>query len=473
MKAFNAYCSSWVLTVFLLFTISLLSSPVFAKSETSSKSSNDTYTSLEKSEKEELFSVYARKIQHTLRNGYAKYADFGIAIHTAEGEIIYEHNSARAYKPASNMKLITSAVALEKLGPDFRFKTDIFIDGYLQYGVLHGNLIVSGSTDPLLSGYFDSKINDVVTQWVDSLYTLGIQQIRGEVILDNSYYVGNDVDLPENEDYAPVKFSTVASFSHANSDQLNKVSRVRVIRTRNGSKRVIRRGFRRGSRLKRVKIEPNAYLCDVLFEELKARNIIFSEGIEKINYSQNIDRTRWKHIYSHYSDPLSKIIGRTNKNSDNFYADQLLRTLGGEYRGEASLEKGVEVVNNFLAYTVGVDCSDFMMVDGSGLSHDNKVTPNILVRVMKYMKRRSPYFNTYYESLSIPTVDGTLISRIHHELATNIRAKTGSISGIISLSGYLTSRSGLDIYFSIIGNSYRKKTLKRVEDKICKILLDI
>ena len=472
MKTSGYYYSRLALILFFSIIVAMLSHEGFAN-PSSKTGSSSSLSSLDKAERKDIYSTYAKKIHRTTKNGYAKYASFGIAIHTAEGEVIYEQNSQRPFKPASNMKLVTSAVALEKLGPDFRFQTDIFIDGYLQYGVLHGNLIISGSTDPILSGYFDSRINDIVRQWVDTLYTLGIQQIRGEVILDNSYYVGNEVDISDDENYVPINFSTVASFSNANSEQLNKVSRVRVIRTHKGAKQVIRRGFRRGSKLKRVQIEPNAYLSDALFEEFKTRNIIFTEGIEKINYSHNVDRTRWKHVYSHYSSPLSKILGRTNKNSDNFYADQLLRTLGGEYRGEATLKKGVEVVKDFLTYTIGVSCTDFVMVDGSGLSHDNKVTPTILVKVMKYMKRRSDHFNTYYESLSIPTVDGTLSSRIHHELATNIRAKTGSISGIISLSGYLTTRSGLDIYFSIIGNSYRKKTLKRVEDKICKILLDI
>ncbi|ACF13391.1 D-alanyl-D-alanine carboxypeptidase/D-alanyl-D-alanine-endopeptidase [Chloroherpeton thalassium ATCC 35110] len=421
----------------------------------------------------ELLATGEKKIRYLLRQGGLSATRFGILIQTADGETIYEQNPNGLIKPASNLKLVTTAAALEKLGPDFKFRTDIFIDGYLSYGVLHGNLIISGSTDPLLSGFFDGQINEIVKQWVDTLYTLGVQQVRGEVILDNSYYVGNDVEIDDGEEYAPVQFSTVASFTRANTSQLNRVSRVRVINTRSGTKKVVRRGFSRGSRLKRVRIEPNIYLTDALVGEMKARNIIFSEGIEKINYSQKIDRTQWKHIYSHYSAPLSEILSRTNKTSDNFYADQLLRTLGGEYRGEASIEKGIEVVNDFLLYNVGASRDEFHIVDGSGLSHDNQVTPNLLVEVMKYMKRRSKYFSDYYESLSIPTVDGTLVSRIHHELATNIRAKTGSISGITSLSGYLKSRSGMDIYFSIIGNSYRKRTLKRVEDKICKILLDL
>jgi len=456
----------------LLFALPTLQAKNLAEEAKKSQPAHFENTS-EAEVRAERLALGAKKIRYLLNRGSLRWTRFGISIQTTDGETIYERSPKKLIKPASNLKLVTTATALEKLGPDFRFRTDIFIDGYLSYGVLHGNLIISGSTDPLLSGFFDGRINEVVKQWVDTLYTLGVQQIRGEVILDNSYYVGNDVEVDGDEEGAPVQFSTVASFTRANTSQLNRVSRVRVIRTRSGRKRVVRRGFRRGSRLKRVRIEPNIYLSDALVNEMKARNIIFSEGIEKINYSQKIDRTEWKHIYSHHSKPLSEILKRTNKSSDNFYADQLLRTLGGEYRGEASIEKGIEVVNDFLLYDVGVSQDEFHIVDGSGLSHDNQITPNLLVDVMKYMKRRSKYFPIYYESLSIPTVDGTLISRIHHKLATNIRAKTGSISGIISLSGYLKSRSGMDIYFSIIGNSYRKRTLKRVEDKICKILLDL
>ncbi|NTW48494.1 MAG: D-alanyl-D-alanine carboxypeptidase/D-alanyl-D-alanine-endopeptidase [Chlorobiales bacterium] len=404
--------------------------------------------------------------------GALRSTSFGISIQTDEGEVIYEQNPTRPVKPASNLKLVTTAVALEKLGPEFRFQTDIFYDGYLTYGVLHGNLIISGSTDPVLSGYFDGRINDIVRQLVDTLYTLGIHEIRGDVILDNSYYVGDEV-IEADEDYLPISFSTVASFSQANSSQMGRVSRVRVIRTRHGKKRVVRSGFSRGSRLRRVTIEPNVYMTNALLKEFQSRNMVLSNGIEKVNNTGKIDRTTWKHIYTHYSEPLSRILMRTNKNSDNFYADQLLRTLGGELHGEASIEKGIAAVEQFLLYSVGVDRREFTLADGSGLSHENLVTPNLLVEVMKYMKHRSSYFTTYYESLSIPTVDGTLSSRIFHELATNIRAKTGTISGVTSLSGYLTSRSGLDIYFSIICNGSRKKTLKNVEDRICQVLLEI
>lgn len=466
------YFSKWIVVLFfsILSTITT-SGPTYAGTDLPAKKTL-AITRLDKDSKAKRLAEFSDQIKQLLGQGALRSANFGVSIQTDDGETIYEQNPSRPVKPASNLKLVTTAAVLEKLGPDFRFQTDIFYDGYLTYGVLHGNLIISGSTDPILSGYFDGRINDIVRHLADTLYTLGIHEIRGEVVLDNSYYVGDEI-IEADEDYMPIEFSTVASFSQANSNQLSRVSRVRVIRTRRGKKQVVRSGFSRGSRLRRVTIEPNVYMTNTLLKEFQSRNMIISNGIEKVNNFGKIDRTTWKHIFTHYSEPLSRILMRTNKNSDNFYADQLLRTLGGELHGEASIAKGIKSVEQFLTANVGVDRKEFTLADGSGLSHDNLVTPNLLVEVMKYMKHRSPYFNAYYESLSIPTVDGTLSSRIFHELATNIRAKTGTISGVTSLSGYLTSRSGVDIYFSIICNGSRKQSGRRVEDRICQVLLDI
>jgi D-alanyl-D-alanine carboxypeptidase/D-alanyl-D-alanine-endopeptidase (penicillin-binding protein 4) len=415
----------------------------------------------------------AEKIARTFRS---RQHAFGVLIQTASGKILYELNSNRLFKPASNLKLITSAVAIEKLKPDFRYRTEFYIDGDITPdGVLHGNLIVSGSPDPILSGFFDQRINDIVHSWIDTLHARGISAILGDLILDNSYYFGNHVALAEQDSYKPLEFLTVASFRNADEKQLSKakVRRYRTIKLKNGKTKKVAYRYRRRARLRKVTVEPNAYMMEVLMTELQKRHMIVHDEVKKIAYSLTLDRTKWKHLYTHFSPPLEELLKIINKHSDNFYADQLLRTLGGEFRGEGSIEKGIDVVREFLIYNVYARPDEFQLVDGSGLSHDNLVTPELLVRVMHYMRSRSEHFQAYYESLSIPTVDGTLGGRIRHELATNIRAKTGSISGVISLSGYLTSRSGQQIYFSIIGNNAGKRRAKAIEDKICKYLLEI
>ncbi|MCS6989765.1 MAG: D-alanyl-D-alanine carboxypeptidase/D-alanyl-D-alanine-endopeptidase [Chloroherpetonaceae bacterium] len=456
---------------FFLLVASLLwlTSPLFALGGKKRGAERIALSGLTEAER---MSECAEKIARELRS---KQRGFGVLIQTASGVALYSLNSNRLFKPASNIKLITSAVAIEKLKPDFRYRTEFFIDGEIAPdGVLHGNLIVSGSPDPILSGFFDQRINDIVLAWIDTLRARGISAILGDLILDNSYYFGNDVSLAKQDSYKPLEFFTVANFRNADVKQLSKarVRRYRVIKLKNGKTRKVAY-YRRRARLRKVIVEPNAYMMEVLMQELQKRQMIAREEVKKIAYSTTLDRTKWKHIYTHFSEPLSELLKIINKHSDNFYADQLLRALGGELRGDGSIEKGLDVVREFLIYDVGASPDEFYLADGSGLSHANLVTPELLVKVLRYMRARSPHFVAYYESLSIPTVDGTLGGRIHHELAKNIRAKTGSISGVISLSGYLTSRSGQQIYFSIIGNNVGKRRAKATEDRICKYLLEI
>jgi serine-type D-Ala-D-Ala carboxypeptidase/endopeptidase (penicillin-binding protein 4) len=396
---------------------------------------------------------------------------FGIVIQTDSGDEVYSRNANLLLKPASNLKLVTSAVVLEKLGSSYRYQTEFFYDGTITDGVLHGDLIICGSTDPILSGYFDSRIDDITRTWADTLLARGVTRIDGHVVLDNSIYYGNDFEKSSGN----LKFETVASFSHADERQLAKVSRIRTIKTRKGIIKKVRTGFRRRSKLKMVSIQPNMYAMETFMTALQERHITVQSSFDYAGLSKKLDRTAWRHFYTHYSLSLGEAIKIVNKNSDNFYADQVLRTLGYELRGAASIEKGIDVVREFLTMNINAAASEFQLKDGSGLSHDNHVTPALLVRVMKYMKKNSLNFHQYYESLSVPTVDGTLAGRISHELARNIRAKTGTISGVISLSGYLTSRNGTCMTFSIIGNDTgrKRKRTQQVEDRICKYLLEI
>lgn len=459
-------------TFFLLslFSLLLVSSSLSAYDEKKRKSEPATLCG---STEAERLNDCAEKIARELRS---KKNAFGVLIQTASGEDLYALNANRLFKPASNLKLITSAAAIEKLKPDFRYHTEFYIDGEVTPdGILHGNLIVSGSPDPILSGFFDQRINDIVHSWIDTLNAHGIYTILGDLILDNSYYFGNHVALANQDTYKPLEFFTVASFKNADATQLSKakIRRYRTVKLKNGKTKKVAYRYRNKTRLRKVTVEPNVYMMDVMMKELHKRQMIVSDEVKKIAYSTSLDRTKWKHFYTHTSAPLSELLKIINKNSDNFYADQLLRTLGGEFRGEGSIDKGIEVVREFLIYNIYARPDEFQLVDGSGLSHANLVTPELLVKVMRYMRSRGENFDVYYESLSIPTVDGTLGGRIHHELAKNIRAKTGSITGVISLSGYLTSRSGQQIYFSIIGNNAGKRRAKAIEDRICKYLLEI
>jgi D-alanyl-D-alanine carboxypeptidase/D-alanyl-D-alanine-endopeptidase (penicillin-binding protein 4) len=432
-----------------------------------------TLTSIDEAER---FYECASKIETAIdKSRYFSRSNIGIVIKSDDGRIVYQRNQNKLLKPASNLKLVTSAIALEKLGPDFRYETQLYLDGTVTNGTLNGNIIIVGTADPLLSGYFDGRINTIVAQWADTLQARGIKAITGDVVLDNSYFTNNEFG-DEEDAPAPkphnISFATVASFTNANASQLAKVTRTKIVKTKSGKKVKRVYGFKRGTRRKLVSVEPNVYTANAFIKELRSRNMISSEEMRKINYSLSIDRTKWKYFYTSVSPKLGDILKITNKLSDNFYADQLTRTLGAEFNGEGTLESGLDVEREFLKLNVGIAEKDVQLADGSGLSHDNFVTPATLIRLMDFMKREKN-FDTYYESLSIPMMDGTLQGRINHELASNIRAKTGTISGVTSLSGYMTSRNGKNLTFSILCNGpYHKKSM-RLEDEICKLLLEI
>lgn len=404
------------------------------------------------------FALLKQSLDKTLSNKLYNRTKFGIHIQYEDGETIYEKNSDKKFIPASTLKIITTAASLNKLGPDYRYKTDISTDGEIVNGVIEGNLIIHGTADPKLSGYFDSEIDLVVKAWVDTLESLGIRKIEGSVFLDNTYF-------DDGSGKTKTSFMTVASFDKAGKGQLNQ-----IVKGKNGKPVKQKVRLKRRSTRKFVSVSPNQYLGNQFVKELNKRKMIDQKFIEEnFDIPESISFTR---LFQHRSEPLIDILKRTNKHSDNFYADQLMRTLGYEFGSGASLKEGIKVVSEFLTEKVGLSEGEFRLSDGSGISHDNNVSAQSLTTILNFMAN-DKYAGVFYESLSIPTIDGTLKNRIRHPMAENIRAKTGSISGVTSITGYLKSSTGKKIVFSILCNGGRQKRLMVLEDQICKTLLNL
>lgn len=398
-----------------------------------------------------------KSLDKTLANKIYNRTQFGIHIQYEDGETIYEKNSDKTFIPASTLKIITTATALNKLGPNYFYRTDVSTDGEISDGIVEGNIIIHGTADPKLSGYFDAEIDQIVKSWVDSLEVLGIKKIEGNIFLDNSYF-------EDASGKSKISFMTVASFDKAAKGQLNQ-----VVLGKNGKpvKQKIR--LKRRSTRKYVSVMPNQYLGNAFVKELNKRKMTKQKFIEQnFDIPDSVSFTR---LFQHRSEPLLDILKRTNKNSDNFYADQLIRTLGYELGSGGSLKEGIAVVNRFLIHGVGLSESEFKLSDGSGISHDNHISAQSLTSILNFMANDN-YANVYYDSFSIPTVDGTMKNRIKHPMAENIRAKTGSITGVTSLSGYLKSSTGKKLIFSILCNGGRAKRLMNLEDQILKTLLD-
>jgi D-alanyl-D-alanine carboxypeptidase/D-alanyl-D-alanine-endopeptidase (penicillin-binding protein 4) len=178
-----------------------------------------------------------------------------------------------------------------------------------------------------------------------------------------------------------------------------------------------------------------------------------------------------KVLASYESPPLSEIIKVINKRSQNFYAEQVFRTLGKIFGGEGSTQKSVEVVKNALAQ-MGIAPESISIYDGSGLSRLNLVTPFQILTLLNYMYRHE-YFSYFYESLPIAGVDGTLETRMRKTKAQgNVRAKTGYVQYTRSLSGYVKTIDGELVAFAMMVNNYLVpvSTANMVQDIVCQRL---
>lgn len=409
------------------------------------------------------------------------------------GEVIYKRNADKLFIPASNMKLFTSAAVLILLGPNYVYETNLFANGIIKNGSLEGDLIIQGSGDPTISNrFFPGSITNIFENWADSLITKGITKINGNVYGDDtnfdniglgkgwaweneSYWFSapsgalsfndnsieirispTDINFPANIKVIPeTKYVTLISkvVTVGNSEEQSiKVSRLRGTNLISISGKIKKNS---STIIENVSIsDPTMFFLTILKEVFEKKGITITGKIgsinssEKIIFSQNLTP-----LIVHQSVPIKLIIKELNKNSNNFYAEQLLKTIGLEVYGYGSTENGVKACRE-LFNEMGINPETMMMVDGSGLSQLNLVTPRQIVNLLSYM-HKSELFNYFYDSLPIAGVDGTLSNRMIKTAAqNNVRAKAGFNVNTSTLSGYVKTVSGEMLSFSILINNF-------------------
>jgi len=416
---------------------------------------------------------------------------------------IYEHNPDILMMPASNFKLLVSATALEQLGPDYTFKTEVYTTGKLNNGVLDGHIIIKGGGDPVL---LTADVTDLAKQ----VKAAGICLINGSVIADDTlfdkqrlgwgwgwadltyYYAAeisaltlnrNTVDvyvhpgktegadaeikLVPDTDYLTIESTaTTGKPGSRNTIYVNRALGQNVLRI-GGS---IAQGEKVTRRTAVVTVkEPGLYAACVFASELAKQGVKVTGSV--IEGKTPVDA---KLVASHTSPPLSRILVLLNKPSDNLIAETLLKDLGAIVKGRGSSSAGAEVEMDF-AKSIGMDPSELSVADGSGLSRMNYISASNLAVLLSYMYS-SKNGKVFLDSLPIAGVDGSLRSRMRSTSAEgNVRAKTGYIGRVSSLSGYVNTKSGEPLAFSILFNNHlcRKSEATMLEDKICALLADL
>ncbi|HEV3051950.1 MAG TPA: D-alanyl-D-alanine carboxypeptidase/D-alanyl-D-alanine-endopeptidase, partial [Longimicrobium sp.] len=434
----------------------------------------------------------AARIDSILARPQLARAQWGIEVRDAStGQTLYARNAARRFIPASNLKLIVSATAAHHLDPEFRFRTGLYAAGPVRDGVLQGDLILYGRGDPMISArYFPSR-TAVFEMLADSLRARGIRRVEGRLVADESWF-RNDYWRPDWEAYdlrwwyaAPVGALGFNDNSidfriepgarvgarpritgHPESGAWTLDNTARTVAAGRPSTFDLQRGVLRGqvmaygnlplgsgARTESFAVdEPAVWTASVFYETLERKGI--TVAYDPILVVSNPDSSRigtstllveWR------SPPLPQAIGPVLMNSQNWFAELLVKTLGREVRGEGSWDAGLAVERAFLTGVVGIDSADFVLRDGSGLSDRNLVTPRALVRLLDYV-RRTPRQAIVRRALPVSGAqDGSLRSRLT-DLRGRVAAKTGYIGGVDSMSGFITMPDGREVIFSIISN---------------------
>jgi len=416
------------------------------------------------------------------------------------GEIISEYNPDMALRPASTLKLLSTATALELLTPDYRYITILEYSGKIDTArhVLNGNLIIKGGGDPTLgSGYFDqTKSKQFLKQWKEAVSRMGIDSVTGSVIADASVFshemvppswswqnIGNyfgagpcGLTIEDNtysiyfntgakvgDTAKPVKISpTIPGLiieNHVTADSVNWDNSI-IFGAPYGKKRVIRGELPVGRHLFRVKgsMPDPAYIAAWQFD-----SALNAAGIRIAGSPTTLRRLKEKGspLLFHdtpfdtlFSPPLSQIIAQTNIHSINLFAEHCALSAGIALGATPETTVAMDSIISFW-FAKGMDTEGIRLTDGSGLSQYDVITPRQMVFLLTYMKNNSHWFNAYYQSLAVGGETGTLEDMFFNTAARgNIHAKSGTIDGAKAYSGYVTSKSGRQIAFSMMVNNF-------------------
>lgn len=448
-------------------------------------------------------------------------AYWGIQVTDLEtGRSLYQRNADKRFVPASNMKLLTTAAALDALGPDFRYTTTLFAEGPIREGTLTGSLVVRGSGDPTFGArYTGGDLTLVFRQWADSLKALGVHRITGPVVGDDNVF--DDVSIGEGWDwndlvwyYAPeisgLQFNEGVVRLAVHGTSPGRPARIEVtpdvgyvqVVNRSTTRRSggVREGYDRAlgenvftvtSAVPRGRTEiedvavvnPTTYFVRVMLAVFEQEGIeVDGEPVDVDAWGRSPRYDALTRVAVHRSPALSAIVGETNASSNNLHAEHLLRTLGAEHPDASrsipgSAASGAAVVLRTLE-KMGVRALDVRVADGSGLSALNRVSPRAIVSLLSYMHNHPNGEGTtlaFYRSLAVGGRTGTLRNRYRRGNARgNVRAKTGYIRGARTLSGYVDAANGHRLAFSLLCNQYSTSTrrVEQAQDAIVELLAD-
>ena len=330
---------------------------------------------------------------------------------------LYTYNHRQMLRPASCMKLVTSITALDQLGPNYEYQTRLFYTGEIIGRTLVGNIYCVGGFDPMITQ------EDVITL-ASSIRQLGIDSIRGQIVADRSFK--ESLEYGEGwcwDDDNPYLFA--------------------------------------------LTIGRKDNFTTTLAEEIARLGI----NLEKVELMQGRKPTQAKMI-DVCCHSIKQVLQRMMKDSDNFYAESMFYQTAASTGHHPATAVDARNITKKLINRLGLDANRYRIADGSGLSLYNYVTVELLVKLLRHAWRTPSIAKALMPALPVAGVDGTLKSRMQNTRAQgNVRAKTGTLTGISSLAGYCTAPNGHELAFAIINQGILDKTTgKAFQGRVCQVL---
>lgn len=429
-------------------------------------------------------------------------ADFGLSVTRAsDGASLAEFGADLRINPASNAKLATSAAALALLKPEFRFKTEYYIKGRVKEGVLWGDLIVKGYGDPTV-------VSERLMRVANELYLYGIERVRGAIIVDDSYFDGQEDargwELEENPDraYAAPVSATSLNYNaiaiHIRPGEKGELATVQVdppvamatlegeVNTQRWGRRlrIYTKPDRHGTlvqvsgavsyrdpprRWYRRVYDPAMYFGHTLAHFMQQRGIRVTKRIKRGTVPSGA-----KLIHIDVSKRLTQIISDLNHYSNNFVAETLVKTIGAEATGApGSFHVGLALIREYLEDDLGFQKGAYTLGNGSGLNDVNRLTARQTTTLLRAMATDFEIGTEFATSLAVSGTQGTIRSRMKRGPARRrIRAKTGTLRGVSALSGYVVTPNNEVLCFSILTQGYRTsvRDIWKVQNAIGEVL---
>lgn len=513
-------------SVVVLLSLSLMAAADIRAGQPQARSQAPRTTNAPVSQQTETLDALRERIAAHIAQPRFAAASWGVKIVSLDSrKTLFEHNAQKYFNPASNAKLYTAALALNRLGAGYRIRTSLYSTMRADAsGTLKADLIVYGRGDPAMAarlnnGDYLKGLDPLVSQLVNA----GVRRIEGDLVGDESYFAGppfgagwewddlqayygaetsaltiddNSLDLfvkPADRQGIPCRVTTGPPTSFVTiinrTQTAPRGSESRIVMYRPVGENIIyvsgRLAIDNTGYYTAVAVHnPAGLFVNLLKEALAARGIVVNgrarvidwkfREVTPINFSKMIELGYVESI------PLVDIVRETLKPSQNLYAQLLLLQVGANAEANSATgspemperdtraranpalqpptfstteDSGVALMNEFVTQA-GIKSSDVLLEEGSGLSRRDVITPDATAKLLDYASR-APWSEAFRNALPVAGVDGTLQNRMNSTPAAgNVRAKTGSLRYVYTLSGYVTTAAGERLAFSIMLNNY-------------------